>query len=93
MSNWENPIRGVSDVVEDFLKNILDFYQRSDDKGYPDLIHDMWKSNHGTVTWKSKAKYPVIGILLPRLGAEDVKYLSVVPFTSLSEFKIAINHC
>jgi len=72
MSNWENPVRGVSDVVEGFLSNVLDFSKNSDEDHYQNLIQEIWDSNHGTVTWKSKAKYPVIGILIPRIGIENV---------------------
>jgi hypothetical protein len=92
MSNWENPIRGVADVVEDFLNNILDFYQKFNDKLYLDLIQDMWNSNHGTVTWKSKAKYPVIGILLPRLGVENVNEL-ILQICKLIIIKVSCFRC
>jgi hypothetical protein len=61
-ANWENPLRGVPDLISDILTNILDTIER------PTLNEDLLDSTLQGLSWKTKAKYPPLVILLPRVG-------------------------
>jgi len=72
MSNWENPLRGAPDLVEEVLANVLDASAKGDAEDYRNLLDSLWSSNLKNVSWLSKSKYPPMIVLLPRLGPQKV---------------------
>ena len=72
MSNWENPIRGVPDLMEEVLSNVLSACAKGDPKEFQDLLANLWKSNLENISWLSRSKYPPMVVLLPRIGVEEV---------------------
>ena len=64
-ANWENPLRGVPDLMADSLSSILDLVNcRELDKA-------LW-NQMAALSWKTKAKYPLMLVLLPRMGVFHV---------------------
>jgi len=72
LRNWENPLRGVPDLMEEVLNNLLDCCSKGNAKDYQDLISRLWNSNMENISWMSKAKYPPMVVLLPRIGITKV---------------------
>jgi hypothetical protein len=72
MSNWENPIRGVPDLMEEVLSNVLLACAKGDPKEFQDILANLWKSNLENISWLSRSKYPPMVVLLPRIGVEKV---------------------
>ena len=72
MSNWENPLRGTPDLVEEVFANVLDTCAKGNADKYSDLLNSLWLSNLNNVSWLSKSKYPPMVVLLPRIGVEKV---------------------
>ena len=64
-ANWENPIRGVPDLMGDSLTFILDLVNS------PELDKILWEQM-AALSWKTKAKYPLMLVLLPRIGVSRV---------------------
>ena len=58
-SNWENPRRGTSDLVEEVLSNVLDACAKSCVEDYEELLKNLWNSNLNDVSWLSKYVYLV----------------------------------
>ena len=73
MSNWENPMRGAPDLVEEVLANVLDACAKGNTDKYSNLLSSIWSSNLTNVSWISKSKYPPMVVLMPRIGVEKVK--------------------
>lgn len=68
-ANWENPLRGVTDLLTDTLNNVLE------NVGNANLDREMMDKALKSLSWKTKAKYPLLLVLLPRLGVlETVNY-------------------
>ena len=72
MTNWDNPLRGIPDIVEEVLGNVLDCCKKGNVKDYEDVLNNLWTSNMENVSWISKSKYPPMAVLLPRIGVEKV---------------------
>ena len=70
MTNWDNPLRGIPDIVEEVLGNVLDCCKK--DQDFEDVLNNLWTSNMENVSWLSKSKYPPMAVLLPRIGVEKV---------------------
>ena len=64
-ANWENPLKGVPDLIADSLSNILDLVNSSE------LDKALW-NQMSALSWKTKAKYPLMLVLLPRMGVFHV---------------------
>ena len=65
-ANWENPLRGVPDLMVDTLNNILDLINSQK------LNEELWDNAMGKLSWKTKAKYPLMLVLMPRIGIVHV---------------------
>ena len=65
-SNWENPLRGVSDLLVDTMTNVLAILKD------PSLDKQLLEKTLSNLNWKMKAKYPPLMVLLPRVGVENV---------------------
>ena len=87
MSNWENPLRGVPDLVEEVLRNVLAACAKGDPKEFQDLLSSLWKSNLENISWLSKSKYPPMVVLLPRIGVEEV-FIKIIFFCYSGIFDI-----
>ncbi len=61
-SNWENPVRGVPDLVAEAFENTL--HIANDPRLDSVLLEEALRN----LSWKSKAKYPMLLVLLPRVG-------------------------
>ena len=61
-ANWENPMRGITDLLTDTLGNVLDLVHR------PELNMELMESTMTGLSWKMKSKYPPLTVLLPRVG-------------------------
>ena len=86
MSNWENPLRGTPDLVEEVFANVLDTCAKGNADKYSDLLNSLWLSNLNNVSWLSKSKYPPMVVLLPRIGVEKVSCTKKLLFTNSSLF-------
>ena len=70
-NNWENPVRGVPDILETTLVNVLEFHQKFDSEYYRRYL-DILCEKVKNFSWKLKGKYRVLNVLLPRIGATEV---------------------
>ena len=77
-SNWENPLRGVCEIVSETFEYVLELCRSHDPDGYRELLTSLATSNMvgGQESWKSKSRYLPLTVLLPRYG----------PGEALSEF-------
>lgn len=76
-ANWENPLRGVPDLLIETLENVLDMLQD------PVLNQQLLNKTLSTLSWKTKAKYPPLLVLLPRVGI-------VQTLTSIEDFGLGL---
>ena len=67
-NNWENPVRGVPDILETTLVNVLEFHQKFDSEYYRRYLNILCEKVKN-FSWKLKGKYRVLNVLLPRIGA------------------------
>lgn len=61
-ANWENPLRGICDLLSDSLANILANVKDAQ------LDQELLETTLKNLSWKTKAKYPLLCVLLPRVG-------------------------
>lgn len=61
-ANWEIPLRGVPDLLADSLTNILATLNDAQ------LDQKLLQNAMTSLSWKTKAKYPLLFVLLPRTG-------------------------
>ena len=71
-NNWENPIRGVPDHLEDTFTNILDFLEKIDANNFGNYINDLFQNYVDNASWKSKGKYRMLNVLIPRKGVSKL---------------------
>ena len=72
VNNWESPIRGVPDHLEDTLTNILDFLEKSDASNFISQISHMYHTNVESSSWKSKGKYRTLNVIIPKMGVSKL---------------------
>ena len=72
VNNLDVPIRGGTDLVEEFLANILDIVAVADSKPNCRILLEKLFEENSRVSWKLKSKYPVLNVLIPRIGVENV---------------------
>ena len=65
-ANWENPLRGVPDLMVDTLNNLLDLVNSKE------LNEELWNNTMCKLSWKTKAKYPLMLVLMPRMGIIEI---------------------
>ena len=70
--NWENPVRGIPDLLENILANICDFLEIFDARNYMNYLNGLYETNVQNVLWKSKGKYRTLNVLLPRVGITEL---------------------
>ena len=72
INNWESPIRGVPDHLEDTLTNILEFLEKSDTSDFISQISHMYQTNVEGSSWKSKGKYRILNVIIPKMGVSKL---------------------
>lgn len=85
-ANWENPLRGVCDLLMDSLANVLENVK--DRQLDQELLSNTLKS----LSWKTKAKYPLLCVLLPRVGVLQTLEAEGEPFAKGLAESLSSNH-
>ena len=71
-NNLDLPIKGASDLTLESMANLLDVVAASDtEDNYKELLTELMTANR-KVSWFMKSKYPLLVILVPRIGFEKV---------------------
>ena len=61
-ANWSNSLKGITELLTETLQNVLQMVNR------PEVDQDLLENTLRCLSWKSKAKYPLLVVLLPRVG-------------------------
>ncbi len=71
-ANWEHPLKGVPDLVSSVFANTLDLMKTLDEKNYQLVVSEMTREFIEDFGWQTKAKYPALVSLMPRVGVASI---------------------
>lgn len=78
LANWENPLKGVCDLLVEAFENVLNIYgQLYEGSDKSEFMKELLEENMETFPWESKAKYPTLLVLFRQL--EMTKVLDQYP--------------
>ena len=61
-SNWGSPLKGITELLTDTLQNVLQMVNS------PQVDRELLENSLKCLSWKTKAKYSLLAVILPRIG-------------------------
>ncbi|XP_063610801.1 uncharacterized protein LOC134784627 [Penaeus indicus] len=90
-SNWENPAKGVSDVVYTCMSELLELHDDRQSGQAKVLASNMLDALVSSAAWTSKSTYPPLGLAISFVGAQEALQQHPVLPTGLTE-SLKVNH-
>ena len=61
-SNWGSSLKGITELLTDTLQNVLQMVNS------PQVDRELLENSLKCLSWKTKAKYSLLAVILPRIG-------------------------
>ncbi|XP_042881399.1 thyroid adenoma-associated protein homolog isoform X2 [Penaeus japonicus] len=90
-SNWENPAKGVSDVVYLCMSELLELHDDKQPGQAKVLASNMLDALVTSAAWTSKSTYPPLGLAISFVGAHEALQLHPILPTGLTQ-SLKVNH-
>ncbi|ROT78520.1 Thyroid adenoma-associated protein-like protein [Penaeus vannamei] len=90
-SNWENPAKGVSDVVYTCMSELLELHDDRQPGQAKVLASNMLDALVTSAAWTSKSTYPPLGLAISFVGANEALQQHPVLANGLTE-SLKVNH-